>query len=117
MHTTELHMAIRGYNEENYVVQDQKRPESPGCSFSLIDLKIFFSGQSEAGNSNTSGTHGSVGTLVGPRIVNFHHDHSIVQTICIAAPGSLRRSFCITPYIFYADMQLLQFHTFSHKSK
>ena len=37
----------------------EETSESPGCSSSLIGLKKFFSGRSEAGNSNASGT-GSV---------------------------------------------------------
>ena len=60
----------------------KKTSESPGCASSLISQKKFFSRQSEAGNSNASGT-GSVSS--GARldlIVNFQHGHFIDPTEC-----------------------------------
>ena len=51
--TTQLWRSMRKTNS------CKKTSESPDCSSSLIGQKTFFSGQSEAGNSNASGT-GSV---------------------------------------------------------
>ena len=59
----------------------RKTSELPGCSSSLIGQKIFFSGQSEAGNSNASGT-GSVRVSAQGLVSIFHHGHFIELTNC-----------------------------------